>query len=73
MLFYGMLTGRKMFKNDKGMISLRANDILDQNVGYNRFINSNVLREETYQTLRRHFLLAFTWNFSKNPGGGPTP
>jgi len=61
--------GKKMFKNDKGMISIRANDILDQNRGYNRYINSNVLREQTYQTLRRYFLLTYTWNFSKNPGG----
>jgi hypothetical protein len=61
--------GKKFFKNDKGMISIQANDILDQNKGYNRFVNSNVLREETYQTLRRYFLLTFTFNFSKNPGG----
>jgi hypothetical protein len=61
--------GRKLFKNDKGMISIRANDILDQNIGYSRSINSNILSENTYQTLRRYFQLAFTFNFSKNPGG----
>lgn len=61
--------GRKMFKNDKGMISLRVNDILDKNIGYERFITSNIIREERYQTLRRYFQLAFTWNFSKNPAG----
>ncbi len=68
-ILWNAYIGKKMFKNDKGMISIRANDILDQNRGYNRFINSNVLREETYQTLRRYFLLTYTWNFSKNPGG----
>jgi hypothetical protein len=65
--------GKKFFKNDKGMISLRVNDILDQNRGYDRFVNSNVLREQTYQTLRRYFLLTYTWNFSKNPGGAASP
>lgn len=65
--------GKKMFKNDKGMISVRVNDILDQNRGYNRYVNSNVLREQTYQTLRRYFLLSYTWNFSKNPGGAASP
>jgi len=65
--------GRKFLKNDKGMVSIRANDILDQNRGYNRYVNSNILREESYQTLRRYFLLAFTWNFSKNPAGTPMP
>lgn len=65
--------GKKFFKNDKGMISIRANDILDQNRGYQRYVNSNILREESYQTLRRYFLLAFTWNFSKNPAGASAP
>ncbi|MEJ7680941.1 MAG: outer membrane beta-barrel protein [Segetibacter sp.] len=68
-ILWNAYIGKKMFKNDKGMISIRANDILDQNRGYNRFVNSNILREETYQTLRRYFLLSYTWNFSKNPGG----
>ena len=63
--------GRKLLKNDKGMLRLQVNDILDQNRGYNRFINSSIIREENYSTLRRYFLLTFVWNFSKNPGGGP--
>lgn len=63
--------GRKLLKNDKGMIRLQVNDILDQNRGYNRFVNSSIIREENYSTLRRYFLLTFVWNFSKNPGGVP--
>ena len=63
--------GRKMFKHDKGMLRVQVNDILDQNRGYNRFINSSIIREENYTTLRRYFLLTFVWNFSKTPGGGP--
>ena len=63
--------GRKLLKNDKGMLRMQVNDILDQNRGYNRFINSSIIREENYTTLRRYFLLTFVWNFSKNPGGGP--
>ncbi|HLL42891.1 MAG TPA: outer membrane beta-barrel family protein [Segetibacter sp.] len=72
-ILWNAYIGKKMFKNDKGMISIRANDILDQNRGYNRFVNSNILREESYQTLRRYFLLTYTWNFSKNPGGAASP
>jgi hypothetical protein len=70
-IIWNAYIGRKMFKNDKGMISVRVNDILDKNLGYSRYINSSILREESYQTLRRYFQLAFTWNFSKNPGGSP--
>ncbi len=65
--------GRKFLKNDKGMIRFSANDILNQNKGYNRVINTNVLREDTYQTLTRYFLLSFVWNFSKTPAGGTNP
>lgn len=61
--------GRKLFKNDKGMIRLQAFDILDQNRGYNRIATSSIIREETNQTLRRYFLLTLVYNFSKNPGG----
>jgi len=65
--------GRKLFKNDKGLIKLQANDILDQNRGYTRNITSNILREDNYETLRRYFQLVFVWNFTKTPGGMTTP
>ncbi|WP_018613195.1 outer membrane beta-barrel protein [Segetibacter koreensis] len=61
--------GRKLFKNDKGLISLRGNDLLDQNKGFSRYIGSNVVTENSYTTLRRFFQINFTWNFSKTPGG----
>ena len=61
--------GKKIFKNDKGLISIRGNDLLDQNKGFNRFIGSNVVTENSYTTLRRYFMLNFTWNFAKTPGG----
>lgn len=60
--------GRKLFKNDKGLISFKGNDLLDQNKGFSRYIGSNVITENSYTTLRRYFQLNFTWNFSKTPG-----
>lgn len=63
--------GRKLFKNDKGLISIRGNDLLDQNKGFSRYIGSNVITENSYTTLRRYFTLNFTWNFSKTPGSMP--
>lgn len=65
--------GRKLFKNDKGMIRFEANDILNQNKGFSRYVNANVLRENTYETLGRYFMLAFVWNFSKTPAGMAPP
>ena len=65
--------GRKLFKNDKGMIRIEANDILNQNVGFSRYVSDNNVRENNYETLRRYFLLAFVWNFSKTPAGMAPP
>lgn len=68
--------GRKLMKNDKGMIRLQVNDILNQNIGYERIINSTIIREEAYDTIRRYFMLTFVWNFNKTPGavsGAPKP
>ena len=59
--------GRHFLKNDKALLRIQDYDILNQNKGYSRSINSNVLTERNYQTLRRYFVLAFTWNFSKTP------
>ncbi len=61
--------GRKLFKNDKGMIKIVAHDILNQNIGYSRQVTANQIIERNYQTLTRYFLLNFVWNFTKNPAG----
>jgi hypothetical protein len=55
------------------MIRIEAFDILNQNKGFNRYISANTLRENTFETLSRYFMLAFVWNFSKTPGGTPVP
>lgn len=57
---------RKILKNDVGRIRFMAFDILDQNIGFNRNINSNFINERTYDTFRRYFMLSMIWNFSKN-------
>jgi hypothetical protein len=59
---------KKFWKNDAGEIRFTINDILNQNVGFQRNASSNFISENTYSTLRRYWLLSFTWNFSKSPG-----
>lgn len=57
---------RKLFKNNVARLRFSAFDILDQNIGFNRSINSNFISERTYNTLRRYFMVSFIWNFNKN-------
>jgi hypothetical protein len=56
---------RKILKNDKSEIRFSAFDMLDQNRGYSRNINSTTLTENRFQQLSQYFLLSFIWNFSK--------
>ncbi len=57
--------GKKFMKNDALLVKIIANDILDNNIGFNRSVNSNFITQNTYSTIRRYFLLGVTWNFNK--------
>lgn len=56
----------KLLFKETCSLEFSVNDILDQNIGFNRNIQSNFITENTYTTLRRFWMLSFTWNFTKN-------
>jgi hypothetical protein len=60
---------KKIFKKDAGKISFYANDILNQNKGFSRTINSTFISDDRYLRISRYFLLKFEWSFNKSPGG----
>ncbi|MES2774642.1 MAG: outer membrane beta-barrel protein [Bacteroidota bacterium] len=51
-------------------VGFKVNDILNQNLGFNRFINSTMVSEKTYDVIKRFWLLTLTWNFNKGPKKG---
>ncbi|WP_290790978.1 outer membrane beta-barrel family protein [Flavihumibacter sp. UBA7668] len=59
---------KKFLKKKTAEIRLSINDILNQNIGFQRSASSNFISENTYSTLRRYWLLGVIWNFSRNPG-----
>jgi hypothetical protein len=61
--------GKKFWKNKSGEIRLSVFDILDQSIGVQRNASSNFISENSYNTIRRYWLISFTWNFTKNPMG----
>ncbi len=63
--------GKKFLKNDALLIKAAVNDILNQNVGFNRSVNSNFITQNTYSTIKRFGMLSVVWNFSK--AGTPAP
>jgi hypothetical protein len=58
---------KKLFKDKKSEIRLKAYDILDQNKGVSRNSSTTTITETTFETLHRYYQLSFTWNFIKNP------
>jgi hypothetical protein len=59
---------RKFMKDKSFKLAIVAHDILNQNIGFNRTINSNFIKEEKYDRLARYFLLNVSWTFNKMPG-----
>lgn len=65
-LIWNASLGKKVFKDESGMLKFSVNDILNQNIGFRRDIQSNFISENTYSTLKRFWLVSFTWNFTTN-------
>ena len=65
--------GKKFWKNNAGEIRVSIFDILDQNLGIQRNATSNFISENTYNTIRRYWLVSFIWNFTHNPVGQQAP
>lgn len=63
--------GKKFLKNDALLIKAAVNDLLNQNLGFNRTVNSNFISQNTYTTIRRYGMLSVIWNFTK--AGTPMP
>ena len=57
--------GKKFLKNDALLLKVTGNDLLDQNTGFSRSVNSNFITQTTYSTIRRYYMLSITWNFTK--------
>jgi len=59
---------RKFFKNKTFELIFTAHDLLNQNIGFTRTINSNFISQQQYDKLSRYFLLTAKWTFNKMPG-----
>ena len=57
--------GKKFLKHDQLLFKVAVNDLLNQNVGFNRTVNSNFISQNTYGTIKRFGMLSVVWNFTK--------
>ncbi|WP_161891225.1 outer membrane beta-barrel protein [Pontibacter russatus] len=67
-MLWNMSLGKKIFKNQKGEISLSVNDLLNQNVSVRRNVRANFVEDVQTNVLQRYFMLTFTYNI-RNFGG----
>lgn len=56
---------KQILKFNRGEIKLSARDLLNKNVGISRNTNNNYIEDSRVLTLRRFFLLSFTYSLSK--------
>jgi len=56
----------KMLRNNALEVKLQVTDILNQKVGYNRFVGGNLIGESTYSYIPGYILLGLNWNLSGN-------
>ena len=57
----------------KSDLELRASvfDILNQNIGYTRTAQGNMVTQNNYNTIRRYGMLSLIWNFTHTPTAAP--
>jgi hypothetical protein len=63
--------GKKLLKGDALLLKVSGNDILNQNIGFSRTVNSNFVSQNTYTTIQRYFLFSLVWNFTKQGSVAP--
>lgn len=57
---------KQFLKYNRGELKLSAYDLLNRNVSINRTSNQNYIEDREVNTLRRFFLLTFTYSLSKS-------
>jgi hypothetical protein len=63
--------GKKLLAGDALLIKVSVNDLFNQNIGFNRTVNTNFITENTYSTIQRYFMLSAVWSFNKGPKQQP--
>jgi len=56
----------KLLKNESLEIKFTLTDILNQKIGYERYVGGNIVSENTYSYIPRYALIGVNWNLSGN-------
>jgi hypothetical protein len=67
-IYWNASLARAFFKDKKARIVLQANDILNQNRGFQRTINSYNITDQRYERVARYVMLKLEYTLNKAPG-----
>jgi len=59
---------KKFLKEENLNFTLRVNDLLNQNVGFDRSAYNNMITQNSYTTIKRYFIFSVIWEFNKMGG-----
>ncbi len=65
--------GKKLFKNERGELTLSINDLLNQNRNITRNITEAYIEDQRTNNLQQYFMLTFTYQIRNFNRGGDTP
>ena len=69
---WGASLSKLFLKGQRGELKFTANDILNRNLGINRTTVQNFIEDSRVNTVRRYFMLSFTYSLSKVGLGQPS-
>ncbi|MDO1445243.1 outer membrane beta-barrel protein [Rhodocytophaga aerolata] len=64
-LLWNMSIGKKLFKNQRGEVSLNVYDLLKQNISINRNVTELYVEDVQSNVLQQYFMLTFTYNIRR--------
>ncbi len=67
-LLWNASFAKKFFKSENLKLSLTVNDLLNQNVGFDRTAYNGNITQSSYTTIKRYFMFSVSWDFTKMGG-----
>jgi hypothetical protein len=67
-LLWNARISKKFLKSEGLKFSLSVNDLLNQNVGFNRSAYGSMITQNSYTTIKRYFMASIVWDFNKMGG-----
>ena len=64
--------GKKFLKKSELELKASVFDILNQNIGYDRNAQANIITQNNYNTIKRYGMISLVWNFTYHPTGETT-